>query len=121
MKKSTTTELFKGLKTPDFGQMSCVPEIKGHVPVGNNILIELLTQQEISGSSLFVPEGSSKGPTAHQAYILAVSPMIEETWGLKVGQRISLNGGFVPLPGGQGKRDIGTIQFTSVVAILLEE
>src|SRR5688500_16909394 len=74
-----------------------VPGVKAAKPVGNQILVELLTPQEILGTTLHV--GDKPGINgAPQAYIRAIGPKVDPDYGFQVGDRIVLSGTFTPLP-----------------------
>jgi co-chaperonin GroES (HSP10) len=75
-----------------------VPSIKNIVPTGRGVLVEMLTSQEALGTSLVVQDDVQLG--APQAYILQVGPHVksDSSFGLKAGDRVLLQGTFVPLP-----------------------
>ncbi len=78
--------------------LSSVPKVKGVKPVGSQVYIELLTPQEILGTSVIVGGDSSVGG-APQAYILELGPRVQsEEWGFNTGSRVVLSGNFTPLP-----------------------
>ena len=68
------------------------------VPVGTNILLELLTPQEILGTKLHLANDTKTLNGAPQAYVLALGPKVDKDWGICVGDRVVLSGNFVPLP-----------------------
>jgi co-chaperonin GroES (HSP10) len=77
--------------------LSNVPPIKNIIPTGRGVLVEMLTAQEALGTSLLVQDDIQLG--APQAYVLMVGPHVEERgFGVKVGDRVLLQGTFVPLP-----------------------
>lgn len=64
---------------------------------GTNILVELLTAEEVMGSTLHLPT-NTKMP-AIQGIILDIGPALKgEEWGIEVGDRVVLWGDFVPVP-----------------------
>lgn len=75
-----------------------VPSIVGLKPTGSQVLVEVLTSQELMGTILEVTERiDPKVPL--QGYIRAVGPTFqEETWGYKVGDRVLISGSGVLAP-----------------------
>lgn len=78
----------------------CSSEIKSVSavkPTGNQILLELLTAQEVLNTKIIVNE--SKAYKEFQAIILAEGPLAKgEQYGFKVGDRVILSGNGVPVP-----------------------
>lgn len=60
--------------------------------IGTTILLEMLSPEEAAGSHL-----ASTGKS-QQGRILDIGPSIEDKWGFKKGQRVLLQGTFVPVP-----------------------
>jgi co-chaperonin GroES (HSP10) len=74
-----------------------VNEVKGCRPVGSQILLELLTAQEIMNTKLHLR--NNKATNEYQAFVLACGPGItSESWGFKVGDRVLVSGSGVPVP-----------------------
>lgn len=74
-----------------------VNEVKGCRPVGSQILLELLTAQEIMNTKLHLR--NNKATNEYQAFVLACGPSItSENWGFKVGDRVLVSGSGVPVP-----------------------
>jgi co-chaperonin GroES (HSP10) len=71
------------------------PKIKKIVPVGNQVLVERLKASEINPSSILL-SGSAQDEDSNQAYILALGPQVSKEYGIKVGDRVFLQGSFVP-------------------------
>ncbi|NIQ16115.1 MAG: hypothetical protein GTO02_17500, partial [Candidatus Dadabacteria bacterium] len=96
-----------------------VGKIVGVKPTGIQILIEHLTAQEASGSSIVVGENADIG--APQAYVLAIGPGLEEErdkLGFKVGDRVVVQGKYIPLPKPEGqKRELGVIDHVNIKAV----
>jgi hypothetical protein len=70
-------------------------------PTGNNVLVEILTEQEVMGTRLTVNTRQRQPgrDEAFQAYVLAVGPSVKKNdWGFDVGDRVVLSGMAVPLP-----------------------
>lgn len=70
-------------------------EIKDIKPVGNNILIKAIRENELSTSALFV-QGQEK--MSRQAYVKAIGPQVNSENGIRVGDRVLLQGSYVPGP-----------------------
>jgi hypothetical protein len=97
------------------------PKIKEVKPTASQILVELLTAQEALGTDLHVGEASDVG--APQAYILDFGPTLKaEEYGIKKGDRVLLQGSFVPAPKyGDHTRRRGLLEVHNVKAVLVEE
>ena len=104
---------------------SALPSIKDVNPVGTCVLVELLTPEEIMGpSKLHIPAGAAQGVIngAPQGYILKIGGRVEPSYGLKVGDRICMQGNFVPLPDSTSKngRPLASVEPHTIKAILVE-
>jgi hypothetical protein len=106
--------------------MAVVPKIKGLKPCGTQILVELLNEDEILGTTLELP--SSAAPSsgslldAPQAYILSIGPRVDDQWGYEEGDRVIFSGQFTPAPDyDKHPRARGTIDPHSIKAVLEEE
>lgn len=96
-----------------------LPEIKGTKPVGTGILIELLTAQEMMGTTLFVDE-DSKIPV-HQAYVLDIGPKVPEDYGIKKGDRVWISGSICFAPNyDNSPRKRGTLEFNMIKGVIVE-
>ena len=82
------------------GSAKCCSELKpisSVKPAGNQVLLELLTAQEVLGTKIIVNE--SKAYKEFQAIVLAEGPLAKaEQYGFKVGDRVILSGNGVPVP-----------------------
>lgn len=80
--------------TPIIGQQTFtpVPEITGVQPCGSQVLIEMLTVQELANTSISISEKTDlKVPL--QGYVVAAGPGFKtEDWGFKVGDRVLISG-----------------------------
>ena len=65
-------------------------------PCGYQVLLELLTAQEMLSTKIIVNE--PKQTRDFQAIVLATGPMLKEEYGFKVGDRVLLSGSGVPVP-----------------------
>jgi co-chaperonin GroES (HSP10) len=105
----------------DFSKCSA-PKVASVSPVGSQILIEMLSSQEILGTTLTIKENSVVG--APQGYIRAVGPNVDlKSWTFKVGDRVLLQGSYVPVPklSEDQKRLMGLVEPHGIKAILAEE
>lgn len=98
-----------------------VPKLKGISPAGSTILIEMLNADEALGTRLYVKDNTDVG--APQAYILAFGPNVkQDEVHLKVGDRVLLQGTFVPAPNyNNNKRQSGLVEIHNIKAVLHEE
>ena len=76
-----------------------VPSIVGCKPVGQQVLVEHLTDNEMMGTALALPGKSRTAGEIQQSYVLAIGPMLDqEKWGFKVGDRVMVQGSYNPVP-----------------------
>jgi co-chaperonin GroES (HSP10) len=70
---------------------------KGCKPCGSQVLLDLLSVQEMMGTELIMTNKKPAGE--YQAIVLAVGPAVElDNWGFKVGDRVLLSGNGTPVP-----------------------
>ena len=87
---STGNKLFK---VPDD-----IPTVTGVKPCGAQILLELLTVQEMMGTKLFL-KNHAQNHAEYQAYVVACGPTIDlGIYGFKIGDRVLLSGNGTPVP-----------------------
>lgn len=98
-----------------------IPTVSHAVPTGNQVLVELLTPNEILGTNLHLGENTKSVNGAPQAYVLATGPAIKD-WGVQVGDRVVLSGSFTPLPEVVSKngRAQGCVDPHMIKAVLVE-
>jgi co-chaperonin GroES (HSP10) len=88
--------------------------------VGANILVELLTVEEVFDSTIKIPNSTKL--TAIQAIILDIGPGLKaEEWGITIGDRVVLWGDYVPVPrpkNDKNKRELGIYAAHSIKAVL---
>jgi co-chaperonin GroES (HSP10) len=76
-----------------------VPAIKSIKPCGTQVLVELLTAQEALGTNLIIDGDSSTIKNgAPQGYVIDIGPRVASDHGFKIGDRVTLNGNYTPLP-----------------------
>ena len=100
-----------------------IPPIKGVEPIGNQILVELLTPQELMNTPLHLGNAPAKTINgAPQAYVMKIGPMVAKEWGLNEGLRVVLSGNFTPLPEAASKNDrpLAMVEPHTIKAILVE-
>lgn len=70
-------------------------------PCGNQVLLEMLTAQEMLGTKLIVNE-NSKTMREFQGIVLGVGPQVSDTYGFSVGDRVLISGMVTPVPNYDG-------------------
>lgn len=71
--------------------------VKNCRPCGSQVLLDLLSVQEMMGTELIMTNKKPVGE--YQAIVLAVGPAVElDNWGFKVGDRVLLSGNGTPVP-----------------------
>lgn len=106
--------------TPSGEEASSVPPVTSVKPFGSTILIENLKPQEQLGTYLHVKEDADVGG-APQAYIVALGPKVSEDIGLKVGDRVIVQGTFIPVPNlSDNGRTRGIVEIHNIKAVLVE-
>lgn len=100
--------------------LSSTPEVKSVKPCNSQILVELLTAQELMNTSLKLKDGTDpKVPM--QGYVRAVGPNFNDSWGFKVGDRVLISGSGVLAPNcGDSHRDTFLMEPVCVKAVLGE-
>jgi hypothetical protein len=74
-----------------------VGSVTGCKPCSGQILLELLTVQEMMGTKLFLK--NSEAHAEYQAYVLAMGPAVDaRLYGFQVGDRVLLSGTGTPVP-----------------------
>lgn len=85
---------------------------------GSKVLVRMLTPEECAGSRL-----ATTGK-ANQGRIVDIGPSIEEKWGFARGQRVLLQGTYVPVPrfpGDGDERELGVVDPHMIQCIIVEE
>lgn len=107
------------------------PPVKAVKPLGGQVLVEVYKEEEVSPASpIFLPDiAKNKGQNgvggAPQGRVLDIGPGLPKEFGIKVGDRVLLQGSFVPLPKlsdhRDGDRERALVEPHTIKAILLEE
>jgi co-chaperonin GroES (HSP10) len=106
------------------------PPIRHVKPLGGQVLVEIYTEEEVSGSQLFLPDNAkNKGGLgvggAPQGRVLDIGPGLSSEFGVKIGDRVLLQGSFVPLPkimdNRDGDRERALVEPHTIKAVLIEE
>lgn len=85
---------------------------------GYAILVEMLTQQEALCTDLALNVNNE----SQQAYIKHIGPLVDEKAGYKVGQRVVLQGSYVPVPNpSKSDKKWGVVDMHNIRAILEEK
>lgn len=93
-------------------------KIKHCKPCGYQVLLELLTPQEMLDTKLIINE-QKQNIREFQAIVLDIGPNIKEEYGFKVGDRVILSGSGVPVPNYDGsERDKILMDPTCIKAVL---
>lgn len=75
------------------------PSVRAIRPCGSQVLIELLTAQEVLSTNLIIEGDSSAIKNgAPQGYILDMGPRVAKDHGFNAGDRVALTGNYTPLP-----------------------
>jgi len=97
---------------------TAAPKIKEIIPTGNQVLVERLKASEVNPSSVVLSSGDED---SNQAYILALGPQVSKEYGIKVGDRVFLQGSFVPAVGlDNDVRQKNLIYADMIKAVLIE-
>jgi hypothetical protein len=98
------------------------PRVKAIHPFGSSVLIELLNPDEILGTNLYIGKEAKVG-SAPQAYVIELGAKLNpDEIGLKVGDRILVQGTFIPVDNvGNTDRAWGILEMHNIKAVLEEE
>ena len=99
--------------------LSSVPSIKGVKPVGTQVLVEKLSAQEITSSTILIDEDATMAG-APQGYVKDLGPKVPEDHGIKVGDRVVLTGNYTPVPDFGNGRPLMLVDPHQIKAILEE-
>jgi len=93
----------------------------GAKATGTMILVEMLTAQETLGTVLSLGNKTKSG--SPQGYIVGIGPALKaEEWGFKVGDRVLLQGSYVPVPWTRHgtERELGIVMSHDIKCVLEE-
>lgn len=100
--------------------MKKTSKIVGVKPTLSLILVEHLTAADVNQSQLIVSDTADYG--APQAYVLALGPTVSKEAGIKVGDRVLLQGNYVPVPNfDRNERERGLVEMHNIKAVLEEQ
>jgi hypothetical protein len=110
-------DLIKYLEKPVDPNARQPKALKGVKATGTFIVVERLSNKEAQGTRLTI-QGESE-----QGFVVDVGPALEkEKWGINVGDRVLLQGTFVPVPKiGEGTRNLAIADPHSIKCVLVEE
>lgn len=99
-----------------------VAKVKGIVPCGSQVLVEMLTYQEMLGTNLSIEE-TATNKEARQGFIVGVGPNFKtEDFGFKLGDRVLISGMGVPVPKyDDSHRDRVLMEPYCIKSVLLEQ
>ena len=100
-----------------------VPKIIGCRPVGSQVLVEHLTDNEMLGTTMILPGGKTSGHEVQQSIVLDYGPSFDpKTWGYDKGDRVMVVGSYNPVPkiSDDQVREMGIIEPHNVRAVLLQ-
>ncbi len=95
--------------------------ISGIRATGSMIVVEMLGEGEALNSVLIHNTRVSKD--SPQGYIVDIGPALKgDEWGIKVGDRVLLQGTYVPVPSlkGANGRDMGVVEVFNIKGVLDE-
>jgi co-chaperonin GroES (HSP10) len=102
--------------------MSDIKKVTGCKPCGNQVLIELLTTQEMANTKLILNNTNKRAGAEYQAIILGIGPQVDnKSYGFAVGDRVVISGNAVPAPeyGAESERDKVLVDPVTIKAVLL--
>lgn len=96
-------------------------KLAGAKATGTFIVVEKLTEEECMDTTLIVPNGKSSA-NSNQAFVVDIGPALErDKWGINVGDRVLLQGSFVPVPvSSENGRELAIVSPHDVKAVLVE-
>jgi hypothetical protein len=95
--------------------------IKDIKPATSTLLVEMLNPAEALGTKLALGEDATD-VGAPQAYVVAVGPLLSKDCGIKIGDRVLLQGNYIPAPNfDNNTRRRGIVELHAIKAVLVEE
>ncbi|RDJ35255.1 MAG: hypothetical protein DWQ19_10600 [Crenarchaeota archaeon] len=92
-------------------------KIKQVKPLGNQVLVERLKNSDVHTSSIL---SVNSDEYSNQAIVLDLGPMVPEKYGLEVGQRVVLQGNYVPFALEDDHREKNLVLPDMIKAVLIE-
>lgn len=96
-------------------------KVRGVKATGQLVVVEMLNPQESMGTVLELGHNAKSPP---QAYVVELGPQVDKTiWGFKPGDRVLLQGSFVPIFNWKGLsgRDMGIVMPHDIKCVFIEE
>ena len=100
-----------------------VPNVVGCMPVGSQVLVEHLTDQEMLNTKLELVSPERKKGDIQQSYVLSAGPGFKpDDWGFGVGDRVMVVGTYNPVPvRSANDRELGIVEPHNIRGVLVEE
>lgn len=96
------------------------PKITLIKPMGSSVMVEMLNPDETLGTTLYVKEDSKTGEPP-QGYVLALGPGLKDDCGVKPGDRVLLQGSYIPIPDyDRHSRKRGIVELHNIKALIEE-
>lgn len=96
-----------------------VPKVVDVEPFGSMVLIEHLNSDEVLGTNLVISDKTDVGTP--QAYVLRLGPKVAAECGLAVGDRVMLQGTYVPVVNYDNHpRKRGLVELHNIKGVLKE-
>ena len=90
-------------------------------PGATLVMVRMLDANEVLGTTLVLAGDTDPDQGAPQAYILKLGSLVDEKFGFEPGQRVLLQGTFVPVPQyGDDEHMKGLVDPHNIKAILVE-
>ena len=94
-------------------------EVKSVLPVGNQVLVERIFESELLEFETELLVSTNDKPS-NQGFVLAIGPTVDDKVNIKVGDRVLLQGSFVPVPKyGTGTREQNLVYPDMIKAVLV--
>lgn len=80
-------------------EVSSIKRVEKITPIGSNVLLELLTQQEILNTKITITDTNTAEGSCPQALIVSIGGAVDLTrYDIKEGDRVLIQGTFNPAP-----------------------
>jgi co-chaperonin GroES (HSP10) len=102
--------------------MGEIKKVVGCKPCGNQVLIELLTTQEMANTKLILNNTNKRAGAEYQAIVLGIGPQVDnKSYGFSVGDRVVISGNAVPAPdyGPETEREKVLVDPVAIKAVLV--